>query len=113
MIVDIIEYAKLRLLGPSFDGTGDEMRSQDKINTWWEKKDKKEGTKFVFSIKLNVNHISCSVKCGVLLLLFLGPGLAQGLANIVLMINHYGAFTLDVKLVLNKNLGGILSGTQC
>jgi hypothetical protein len=53
------------------------------------------------------------VKCGVLLLLFLGPGLAQGLANIVLMINHYGAFTLDVKLVLNKNLGGILSGTQC
>jgi hypothetical protein len=23
------------------------------------------------------------------------------------MINHYGAFTLDVKLVLNKNLGGI------
>jgi hypothetical protein len=34
-------------------------------------KDKKEGTKLVFSIKLNVNHISCSVKCGVLLLLFL------------------------------------------
>jgi hypothetical protein len=25
----------------------------------------------------------------------------------------YGAFTLDVKLVLNENLGGILGGTQC
>ncbi len=24
-----------------------------------------------------------------------------------------GAFTLDVKLVLNENLGGIPSGTQC
>ncbi len=24
----------------------------------------------------------------------------------------YGAFTLDVKLVLNENLGGILGGTQ-
>ncbi len=25
----------------------------------------------------------------------------------------YGAFTLNVKSVLNDNLGGILSGTQC
>jgi hypothetical protein len=25
----------------------------------------------------------------------------------------YGAFTLDVKSVLNKNLGGILRGNQC
>ncbi len=25
----------------------------------------------------------------------------------------YGAFTLDVKLVLNEKLGGILGGTQC
>jgi len=24
-----------------------------------------------------------------------------------------GAFTLDVKLVLNENLGGILGGIQC
>jgi hypothetical protein len=24
-----------------------------------------------------------------------------------------GAFTLDAKLMLNKNLGGILGGTQC
>jgi hypothetical protein len=24
-----------------------------------------------------------------------------------------GAFTFDVKLVLNENLGGILGGTQC
>jgi hypothetical protein len=24
-----------------------------------------------------------------------------------------GAFTLDVQLVLNENLGGILGGTQC
>jgi hypothetical protein len=28
--------------------------------------------------------------------------------------NMYGAFTLDVKSVLNENLGGIiLGGTQC
>jgi hypothetical protein len=53
MIVDIIEYAKLRLLGPSFDGTGDEMRSQDKKQYMVEnKKIKKEGTKLVFSIKI-------------------------------------------------------------
>jgi hypothetical protein len=25
----------------------------------------------------------------------------------------YGTFTLDVKLVLNENLGDILGGTQC
>jgi hypothetical protein len=25
----------------------------------------------------------------------------------------YGAFTLNVKSVLNENLGGILGGTQC
>ncbi len=25
----------------------------------------------------------------------------------------YGTFTLDVKSVLNENLGGILGGTQC
>jgi hypothetical protein len=25
----------------------------------------------------------------------------------------YSAFTLDFKLVLNENLGGILGGTQC
>jgi hypothetical protein len=25
----------------------------------------------------------------------------------------YGAFTLDVKSMLNENLGGILGGTQC
>jgi hypothetical protein len=35
-----------------------------------------------------------------------------------LLTNHqhaptYGTFTLDVKLVLNENLGGILGGTQC
>jgi hypothetical protein len=28
-------------------------------------------------------------------------------------ISTYGAFTLDVKSVLNENLGGILGGTQC
>jgi hypothetical protein len=27
--------------------------------------------------------------------------------------NNNGAFTLDVKSVLNENLGGILGGTQC
>ncbi len=26
---------------------------------------------------------------------------------------YNGAFTLDVKSVLNENLGGILGGTQC
>jgi hypothetical protein len=26
---------------------------------------------------------------------------------------YYDAFTLDVKSVLNENLGGILGGTQC
>ncbi len=26
---------------------------------------------------------------------------------------NYGAFTLDVKSLLNENLGGILGGTQC
>jgi hypothetical protein len=30
-----------------------------------------------------------------------------------LTANNYGAFTLDVKSVLNKDLGGILGGTQC
>jgi hypothetical protein len=25
----------------------------------------------------------------------------------------YGAFTLDVKSMLNENLGGILGGTHC
>ncbi len=28
-------------------------------------------------------------------------------------VESYGAFTLDVKSVLNENLGGILGGTQC
>jgi hypothetical protein len=27
--------------------------------------------------------------------------------------NTYGAFTLDVKSVLNENLGGVLGGMQC
>jgi hypothetical protein len=27
--------------------------------------------------------------------------------------DSYGAFTLDVKSVLNENLGDILDGTQC
>jgi hypothetical protein len=26
---------------------------------------------------------------------------------------HYGAFTFDVKSVLNENLGSILGSTQC
>jgi hypothetical protein len=29
------------------------------------------------------------------------------------LCNSYGAFTLDVKLVLNENLGDILGGIQC
>jgi len=35
-------------------------------------------------------------------------GVAFGLLKILM-----GAFTLDVKSVLNENLGGILDGTQC
>jgi hypothetical protein len=31
----------------------------------------------------------------------------------VVYMNSYGAFTLDVKSMLNENLGGILCGTQC
>jgi hypothetical protein len=29
------------------------------------------------------------------------------------MSYHYGAFTLDVKSVVNENVGGILGGTHC
>jgi hypothetical protein len=29
------------------------------------------------------------------------------------VIDTNGAFTLDIKSVLNENLGGILGGTQC
>jgi hypothetical protein len=29
------------------------------------------------------------------------------------VVNYNGAFTLDVKSILNENLGGILGGTQC
>jgi hypothetical protein len=28
-------------------------------------------------------------------------------------VEYYGAFTLDVKSVLNENLDGILGGAQC
>jgi hypothetical protein len=38
------------------------------------------------------------------------------LNNLDLKTNQYyacGAFTLDVKLVLNENLSGILCGTEC
>jgi hypothetical protein len=30
-----------------------------------------------------------------------------------LVLTSYGAFTLDVKSMLNENLDGILGGTQC
>jgi hypothetical protein len=33
--------------------------------------------------------------------------------SIVIEIWSYDAFTLDVKSVLNENLGGFLGGTQC
>ncbi len=33
--------------------------------------------------------------------------------NIINFMIHNGAFTLEVKSVLNENLGGILGGTQC
>jgi hypothetical protein len=29
------------------------------------------------------------------------------------VVTNYGAFTLDVKSMLNENLGGILGGTPC
>jgi hypothetical protein len=31
----------------------------------------------------------------------------------LLTFDTYGAFTLDVKSMLNENIGGILGGTQC
>jgi hypothetical protein len=33
--------------------------------------------------------------------------------NFTILYSYYGAFTLDVKLLLNENLGGILGVTQC
>ncbi len=38
--------------------------------------------------------------------------LNENLGGILRCIQCYGAFTLDVKLVLNENLGDILHGTQ-
>jgi hypothetical protein len=35
------------------------------------------------------------------------------LGYIILYISYNGAFTLDVKLELNKNVSGILGVTQC
>jgi hypothetical protein len=35
------------------------------------------------------------------------------IAKHCLVYSSYGAFTLDVKSVLNENLGDILGGTQC
>jgi hypothetical protein len=32
---------------------------------------------------------------------------------IIAILESNGAFTLDVKSVLNENLGGILGGNQC
>jgi hypothetical protein len=32
---------------------------------------------------------------------------------LVFLGHYYGAFTLNVKSMLNENLGGILGGTQC
>ncbi len=40
----------------------------------------------------------------------------QGVTSPFILISNMisnGAFTLDVKLVLNENLGGILGGIQC
>jgi hypothetical protein len=34
-------------------------------------------------------------------------------SHILLGLLRYSAFTLDVKPMLNENLGGILGGTQC
>jgi hypothetical protein len=31
----------------------------------------------------------------------------------LIIADAYGAFILEVKLVLTENLGGILGGTQC
>jgi hypothetical protein len=40
---------------------------------------------------------------------FLGPCVNE----VESMIHTWGAFTRDVKLMLNENLGNILSGMQC
>ncbi len=37
--------------------------------------------------------------------------MAFGIVSLVAL--YYGAFTLDVKSVLNENLDDILGGTQC
>ncbi len=38
---------------------------------------------------------------------------SEGTRSQVPLHSYNGAFTLDVKSVLNDNLGGILGGTQC
>ncbi len=35
------------------------------------------------------------------------------LLDLWVYLDTYSAFTLDVKSMLNENLGGILGGTQC
>jgi hypothetical protein len=45
--------------------------------------------------------------------LFVGSLNSSPIANHYLVYSSYGAFTLDVKSVLNENLGCILVGTQC
>jgi hypothetical protein len=43
--------------------------------------------------------------------LFVGSLNSSPIAKHCLVYSSYGAFTLDVKSVLNENLGGILRGT--
>jgi hypothetical protein len=45
--------------------------------------------------------------------LFVGSLNSSPIAKHCLLYSSYGAFTLNVKPVLNENLGGILGGTQC
>jgi hypothetical protein len=50
---------------------------------------------------------------GVYLILVLLFATITPILYMQLALGSYGAFTLDVKSVLNENLGGILGGTQC
>jgi hypothetical protein len=52
--------------------------------------------------------------CLVILLLFRLILIKFGIDDHLMLALYIGAFTLDVKSVLNENLGGIiLDGTQC
>jgi hypothetical protein len=78
------------------------------------------------SIQLSVKYLKINKSCASCRLIVLWGGSSSPSADFVASAHwekmtlvrisefksNYGAFTLDVKLVLNENLGGILVGTQ-